>query len=120
MAHFRFNNAWSRSARIDKRFRDPPVDSANDVGPAPEPSLSSGTLPLTREIVLERNSAGRAMAQAVAPSWGTWHCGRRTKTGPILAEALELRAQGWSWPRIAAKFKVHRMALYHALRREQH
>ncbi len=40
-------------------------------------------------------------------------------TPEVLAEALCLRESGWSWPRIARKFGCHRMAFYHAIRRNR-
>jgi Homeodomain-like domain len=41
----------------------------------------------------------------------------RKVTAAVLAEAVELRAAGWSWPAIARRFGCHRMTLYQAIRR---
>ena len=110
MANFRFRNAWSDAARTDERFRDRTEPLADGVT-GPELDADLGALPAS--------APSAANPPPVAPTWGSVHQGRRCKvTKAVLTQALELRQAGLSWPAIARHFDCHRMAIYHALRRQ--
>ena len=109
MANFKFRNAWSDAARTDARFCD---------------RLEMLEPPASAVELLDQAAAELALGPAdpprppVAESWGSVHAsGPRKITAAVLTQARELRQDGWSWPAIARKFRCHRMAFYHALRR---
>ena len=108
MADFKFRNAWSDAARDDERFRDPV---------APLDRREASELPAIVAELLDQDVV-EELPRVSANTWGHPNAsGPRKVTAAVLAETLELREQGWSWPAIAKRFGVHRMALYHALRR---
>lgn len=93
----------------------------------PDPEVPEGPPPATAaaELVGQAPTAIPA-AQLEPPAVEPWegpvspHAspGKPRKiTAEVLAQALELHAEGMSWPAIARKFGCHRMAFYHALRR---
>jgi hypothetical protein len=113
VADFRFRNSWSDAARVDPRFRDPvaPLDRP-EVLVLPAIAAAPGAPGLDLVVVEELPRA------ALDESWGSPHASPATKiTAAVLAEALELRQAGWSWPAIAKHFGVHRNSLWHARQR---
>jgi len=109
MSHFKFRNSWSKAARVDPRFRDP-------VAP-PERSEAS-ELPAIAAAELDLVVVEELPRVDVAETWGSPHASPARKvTAAVLAEALKLRQAGWSWPRIAKHFGVHRNSLWHARQR---
>jgi len=108
MSHFKFRNSWSKAARVDPRFRDPVAPPERSEA-SELPAIAAAELDL---VVVEE------LPRVVAESWGSPHAsGPRKITAAVLAEALELREQGWNWPRIAKHFAVHRNSLWHARQR---
>jgi hypothetical protein len=109
VAHFRFSNSWSKAAAVDARFRDP-VAPLEDLEVLELPAIAAAEV--LDQVLVEQ------LPRVVAESWGSPHASPARKvTAEVLAEALELRQAGWSWPAIARKLGCHRMTLYHALRR---
>ena len=91
------------SERLEIAIAPPP--------PAPE---------LLDQVVAEIPAAELPPPAPVEPWTGSrdWRRhGPRKITPDVLAEALELRAAGWSWPRIARKLGCHRQTLYFARKR---
>jgi hypothetical protein len=103
MADFKFANEWSRAARVDPRYRDP-------VAPLEGPEASELPAIAAAELLdqVELEELPRA---PVAESWGSMHASPPRKlTAEIVEEILRLRESGWTWPRIAARFSVHKFS----------
>ncbi len=112
-----------RPTRLPRPAPQPkPIDSwkgtwryREDVGPAELPSR-----PAVDQVELDTSARISAAAPPPEPWKGPAHpCATvRTKlTREKLSEARRLRVLGWTWPAIARRLGVHRMTIYHAMRR---
>lgn len=108
----RFVDEWKAAALTDPSYRDPVAPPVVIRAPVIMPAIAAAEL-------VHQADAGE-LPRTVEEDWGSPHggpSGPRKITAAVLAEALELRQAGWSWPAIARKFRVHRMSFFHALRR---
>jgi hypothetical protein len=109
----KFVDEWKAAALTDPAFRDP-VSPLEDLETSELPAIAAAEV-LDQVAVEELPPV--AWSGPTSPHASASASGPRKLTAAVLAEALELRQAGWSWPAIARKLGCHRMALYHALRR---
>jgi hypothetical protein len=93
----------------------------NDVPDPETPPADPPRVPELLDVAGAAEIAAELLEQPAPEPWTgpvdfRWH-GPRKITPAVLAEALELRAKGWTWPDIAEWFGVSRMGLYYAVRR---